>query len=93
MKKSFSLACAVFILFISFTSLFSQSSGWAPARWWNCYNAYLNLTSEQNEKFVSLQQEFSKEANPIQNELDSYSLELQMLLAKPTVDDAAIIAK
>ena len=86
-------ACIVIGLFLSYATLYGQSSGIAPTNWLNSYNDYLRTTPEQNEAILSIQDKFLRETASTQNELNSNYLALQTMLSQPTVDDAAIIAK
>lgn len=89
----FFLTCIVIILFLSYASLYGQSSGLAPTTWLNSYNDYLRITPEQNEAILSIQDKFLRETASAQNELTSNYLALQTMLNQPTADDAGIIAK
>lgn|GEM_PF-3264482 len=92
-KAGIFLGCIVIILFLSFASLYGQSSGIAPTTWLNSYSDYLRITPEQNEAILSIQDKFLSETTSTQNDLTSNYLVLQTMLNQPTVDDAAIIAK
>ena len=87
------LACIIIVLFLSYTSLYSQSSSMAPTNWLNTYSDYLRITPEQSETIQDLQDKFLKETASTQNKLNSYYLALQTMPGQPTADDAEIIAK
>jgi len=87
------LGCIVIVSFLSFASLYGQTSGIAPATGLNTYSDYLRITPEQNETIQNIQDKFLKETASTQNELNSQYLALQTMLSQPTADDAGIIAK
>jgi len=93
MKKSFIFICMMVSLSMSFSSLFSQSTGWSRAGIRNWVPANLNLTAEQIKKIETLQQNYLKETTPIQNDLTSKSLELRTLMVNPSADANKIMAK
>ena len=90
---SFLLACIVIILFLTYATLYGQSTGIAPTTWLNSYSDYLRITPEQNEAILSIQDKFLRETTSTQNDLTSNYLVLQTMLNQPTVNDAAIIGK
>jgi Spy/CpxP family protein refolding chaperone len=58
-----------------------------------CYNNALNLTADQQQKILAIQQEFQKDTQALRFELQKKNLELRQLWAAKPVNQSAIDAK
>ena len=97
MKNTFSQACLflgtiVVILFISYSSLYCQTSypvtsPWAP------YDGVLEISKEQREQIMSIQNKFLQETTSLQTKLVTEYAALQSLWNQPSANNAAILAR